>query len=135
MFPFKQGFTLIELLIVMAIMSLSVALVIPLSVAQVDAAKQRAEREKVVVFLRQSALNAFYFSSTVNVAVLGKNITAQTADRDPLILQLQYVSFDEASLQFFAAGPANNERLTARLNGRTWQLEISREEISWSNVN
>lgn len=117
----------------MAIMALSLSLVLPLTVDQVESARKRAEREKVVLFLRQATQNAFYYSEPVNVTVSGKRLTADYQNREQAVLETTYLTFEEQKFVLFALGPSIPTTLTAVISGNRWPLEVSREKITWLN--
>lgn len=130
----SAGFTLIELLIVMVIMSTTLALVIPFAAEQVDKEQQRAERQKIVLFLQRARQMAFFKSMDINLTFGGKQIVAK-ADELEVSLPLEHVSFSEEKQLVFNAGYQTDEvEIQALINYRNWTLHLSHEDASWLNA-
>lgn len=129
------GFTLIELLIVMVIMSTTLAIVIPFAAEQVDKEQQRAERQKVLLFLEQAKQLAFFNSTNVTLTFSGKQIEAKTTATNVSFL-LEYVSFTEEKQLIFNAGHQVLQiELDTVINHNKWTLQLANEETRWINVN
>lgn len=134
MFRFKssRGFTLIELLIVMLIMSISLSVVLPLTVEQVDKAKQRSERQLAVLFYQKAVQQAFFGSQTVKLKFLGKELSYGEGElrRE---LRFEQLSFREAELTLTVPGAVPAQKVEAAIDGRIWVLELNRDEANWFN--
>jgi len=134
MFRFKssRGFTLIELLIVMLIMSISLSVVLPLTVEQVDKAKQRSERQLAVLFYQKAVQQAFFGSQTVKLKFLGKELSYGEGElrRE---LRFKELSFREAELTLTVPGAVPAQKVEAAIDGRIWVLELNRDEANWFN--
>lgn len=138
MYRFKSksnfGFTLIELLIVMVIMSTTLALVIPFAAEQVDKEQQRAERQKIILFLQRARQIAFFKSADVELSFAGKQILAKAGEFE-VNLPLEHVSFTEQKQLVFNAGYQTDEiELQALINYRNWTLHLTNEDASWLNA-
>ncbi|HCU66675.1 MAG TPA: hypothetical protein DF774_13040 [Rheinheimera sp.] len=127
-----RGFTLIELLIVMFIMSISLSLVLPLTVDQVDKAKQRSERQLVVLFYKNAVQQAFFGSQTVKLKFLGKVLSYGEAERRREI-RFEQLSFREAEITVTVPGVIPAQRVEVAIDGRIWVLELDKDEANWFN--
>lgn len=134
MFRFKssRGFTLIELLIVMLIMSISLSVVLPLTVEQVDKAKQRSERQLAVLFYQKAVQQAFFGSQTVKLKFLGKELSYGEGELRRQ-LRFEQLSFREAELTLTVPGAVPARKVEAAIEGRIWVLELNRDEANWFN--
>ena len=134
MFRFKssRGFTLIELLIVMLIMSISLSVVLPLTVEQVDKAKQRSERQLAVLFYQKAVQQAFFGSQTVKLKFLGKELSYGEGELRRQ-LRFEQLSFREAELTLTVPGAVPAQKVEAAIEGRIWVLELNRDEANWFN--
>jgi len=134
MFRFKssRGFTLIELLIVMLIMSISLSVVLPLTVEQVDKAKQRSERQLAVLFYQKAVQQAFFGSQTVKLKFLGKELSYGEGELRRQ-LRFEQLSFREAELTLTVPGAVPAQKVEAAIDGRIWVLELNRDEANWFN--
>jgi|GEM_PF-6411943 len=128
----SRGFTLIELLIVMFIMSISLSLVLPLTVDQVDKAKQRSERQLVVLFYKNAVQQAFFGSQTVKLKFLGKVLSYGEAERRREI-RFEQLSFREAEITVTVPGVIPAQRVEVAIDGRIWVLELDKDEANWFN--
>lgn len=127
-----RGFTLIELLIVMFIMSISLSLVLPLTVDQVDKAKQRSERQLVVLFYKNAVQQAFFGSQTVKLKFLGKVLSYGEAERRREV-RFEQLSFREAEITVTVPGVIPAQRVEVAIDGRIWVLELDKDEANWFN--
>ncbi|WP_333796362.1 type II secretion system protein [Rheinheimera sp.] len=127
-----RGFTLIELLIVMFIMSISLSLVLPLTVDQVDKAKQRSERQLVVLFYKNAVQQAFFGSQTIKLKFLGKVLSYGEAERRREI-RFEQLSFREAEITVTVPGVIPAQRVEVAIDGRIWVLELDKDEANWFN--
>ncbi|MCT6700634.1 prepilin-type N-terminal cleavage/methylation domain-containing protein [Rheinheimera sp. 4Y26] len=127
-----RGFTLIELLIVMFIMSISLSLVLPLTVDQVDKAKQRSERQLVVLFYKNAVQQAFFGSQTVKLKFLGKVLSYGEAERRREV-RFEQLSFREAEITVTVPGVIPAKRVEVAIDGRIWVLELDKDEANWFN--
>lgn len=128
----SRGFTLIELLIVMFIMSISLSLVLPLTVDQVDKAKQRSERQLVVLFYKNAVQQAFFGSQTVKLKFLGKVLSYGEAERRREV-RFEQLSFREAEITVTVPGVIPAQRVEVAIDGRIWVLELDKDEANWFN--
>ena len=126
----KKGFTLIELLVVMVIMSVSLSLVLPLTVQQIDAAKYRAERTKVVTFLNQYQSLSFFRAEAITLYASGRRLAAEYAGKTTE-LPLEYVTFEETTFQFTPNIVVETIDIHAFINEQPWRLVIQNETAEW----
>ena len=118
----------------MVIMSTTLALVIPFAAEQVDKEQQRAERQKIILFLQRARQTAFFNSTDVNLTFAGRQIQAKTDEIDVSLL-LEHVSFSEEKQLVFNAGYQTAEfELNAVINYRNWTLHLSNEDANWLNA-
>lgn len=131
MFLFNRGFTLIELLVVMLLMAISLSIVMPLSIAQVDSARARAERQKVLIAIERTEAIAFFTASAQKLVFQGKDIKypANTTS-----IALNYLTFEPAELLIQPDGSVNNTNLTAYINEKKWVLQLNNETAEWLNT-
>lgn len=128
----SRGFTLIELLIVMLIMSISLSLVLPLTVEQVDKARQRSERQLTVLFFQKAVQQAFFGSQTVKLKFLGKVLSYGEGEQKRE-LRLEQISFREAELDVTVPGVVPAQKVEVAIDGRVWVLELDKDEANWVN--
>jgi prepilin-type N-terminal cleavage/methylation domain-containing protein len=128
----SRGFTLIELLIVMLIMSISLSIVLPLTVAQVDKARQRSERQLAVLFYHKAVQRAFFGGQSVRLKFLGKELSYGQAE-ERRQLKFEYLSFREAEVMLSSTGVIPAQKVEATIEGRIWGLELDKDEANWFN--
>ncbi|MBU1309303.1 MAG: prepilin-type N-terminal cleavage/methylation domain-containing protein [Gammaproteobacteria bacterium] len=128
-----KGFTLIELLVVMVLMSLSLSIVLPITVNQVDAARQRAERQLCAMFFQQVHNSSFFLARPIEVTASGRMLTATAKDYQKQ-LALEYTAFTEQTVIIMPGGLAEPLSLKAYINEKAWQLVIDNEQAAWSDA-
>ena len=134
MYRFKAaGFTLIELLVVMVLMALSLSIVLPMTINQVDSARQRAERQLCAMFFQQVHNSSFFLTQPLEVNANGRALTA-TGKGYELRLDLEYTAFAEKTIVVMPSGVAEPQSLTAYINQTPWQLVIDNEKAIWSDA-
>lgn len=131
--PYQLGFTLIELLIVMVIMSLSLSLVIPITMQQVDAAQARAERNKIVQWVEQVKIRSYFAKTPMQLLFEDFKLTARLGE-DNYDLQLQHISFPEQQVKIYPEGRIEQGDVKAVIRQANWILVINDEETRWSNT-
>lgn len=131
--PYQRGFTLIELLIVMVIMSLSLSLVIPITMQQVDAAQARAERNKIVQWVEQVKIRSYFAKSPMLLLFEDYKLTASLGE-DNYELPLQHISFPEQQVKIYPEGRIEQGDVKAVIRQANWILVINDEETRWSNA-
>lgn len=131
-----SGFTLIELLVVMVIMSVSLGIVIPITMGQVDATKERAEREHVLLFIERQRTASLFSGQPIELNFNGKRLSATPAfnKEDESIYELDHISFGEYTHQL-SPYFTEEQKLTAIIRQRNWVLTIENEKAVWSNAN
>ena len=134
MYRFKQrAFTLVELLVVMALLALSLSIVLPLTVKQVDSARYRGERELAAMFIQRMRHNSFFLSRPMQLSVSGKEMVASSGGFTQK-LQLQYVAFDEQDVEFKPLDTATAYEFTASIGESAWTLKIEHQSTNWFNA-
>lgn len=128
-----KGFTLIELLVVMVLMALSLSIVLPITVNQVDSARQRAERQLCAMFFQQVHNSSFFLSRPIEVTASGRMLTATAKDYQ-LQLALDYTAFSEQTVVIMPGGLAEPLSLMAYVNEKAWQLVVDNEKAIWSDA-
>lgn len=126
------GFTLIELMIVLVIMALTLSLILPLSMRQIDQAKERSERELVVLLLEKARRESYFNSVSQHLTFTGKQVICNWPSET--IHNLEFVAFSEATVQVQASGRSVHQQLSASIAGKRWILDIKDETSSWSNA-
>ena len=133
MYRYKpSGFTLIELMIVLLILALSFSVIVPLSVRQVDQAKERGERDFVVLLLEKARRDSYFNSISQQLTFKGKQVVSHWPAEK--IYDLEFVSFADATVVIEASGHSSNQQLSAASGGKTWILAIEHETSNWSNA-
>lgn len=133
MSPYKSaGFTLIELMIVLVIMALSLSLILPLSMRQIDQAKERSERELVVLLLEKARRDSYFNSTPQQLTFSGKQVIFNWPSET--IYDLEFVAFAETTVQVEASGRSLAQQLSASIDGKRWILDIKYETSSWSHT-
>lgn len=127
------GFTLIELLVVMVLMALSLSIVLPITINQVDSARQRAERQLCAMFFQQVHNSSFFLSRPLEVSANGRMLTATGIDYE-LSLALEHTAFEEQRVVIMPAGVIEPIFLKAYINQKPWQLVIDNENATWSDA-
>lgn len=150
------GFTLIELLVVMALLAISLSIILPISVKQVESSRQRAEREIVVALIKKVQIKSYFNSGEFTINFVGKTVTVsagkettmsseisaqptedappqQASEQTPQLI-LNHISFTDARLQVQPSLSQTPAQIEAAIGGRKWQLRIENEEIFWSNA-
>ncbi|WNO61663.1 hypothetical protein RDV63_12105 [Rheinheimera sp. MMS21-TC3] len=112
-------------------MALSLSIVLPLTVKQVESAKHRSERQLSALFIEQMQNSSFFLSRPVKISVNGKSIKAKSKQFEQE-LTLQYTSFAEKTLSVSPDGIVDPISLEAYINGQAWQLVIDDEKALWS---
>ncbi len=128
------GFTLIELLVVMAIMAVSLSIVLPLTMQQIDGARYRAERARTLIFLSQYQSLSYFRAEPITIAVSGKTIVADYNDTSTS-MTLEYISFTEQSFAFSPSLFTETIELNAYINQQPWRLVVADEATEWLNTN
>ncbi|MBZ9610284.1 pilus assembly FimT family protein [Rheinheimera maricola] len=130
-----NGFTLIELLIVMTILALTLALVIPFSVKQVDNSLARSERQMVVLMLNRSADLSLLRSAPVRLKLAGRKISEHAVET-PRELALDFISFTtETELTIRPLGLINPVQIEAVIDGQYWLLKVENDKAIWTHLN
>lgn len=131
MYHFKRqaAFTLIELLIVMLLLSISIGIVIPLSVQQVESSKLRAERAKVVMIIEHLQSESFFKAKEIQVTVINHVLTVGDGD-DKKEVKLNFIKFQEAKFLLTPLRSAPIE-LNARYADTQWVLVVGNEQPFW----
>jgi prepilin-type N-terminal cleavage/methylation domain-containing protein len=129
----SRGFTLIELLVVMLILSISLSIVLPLTMQQIESSRHRAERTKVSLFISRLQSLGFFGSQEITLMVSGRTMSAAMFGREAR-LGLDYVSFDENEVVFNAGFLPESIELSAYINERPWRLVVSNEKAEWFNA-
>ncbi|CAM5205923.1 pilus assembly FimT family protein [Alishewanella longhuensis] len=134
--PAISGFTLIELLVVMVIMSVSMGIVIPITMGQIDATKERAERERVVYFIEKQRTASLFSGQPIELNFNGTRLSATAIfdKENEVVFELDHISFGEQTHQLSPYFTAEQE-LTAIIRQKNWVLTIENEKAFWSNVN
>lgn len=133
MYRFKQAFTLIELLVVMALMALSVSIILPLTIKQIDAARYRGERELSALFIQRMQHNSFFLSRPVTVNAGGKALVANSGNFTQR-LDLQYIAFEEQHIEFLPLNTSVKLEFNASIGQTLWKLKIENQNAIWVNA-
>lgn len=128
-----KGFTLIELLVVMVLMALSLSIVLPITVNQVESARYRSERQLCAMFFQQVHNSSFFLSRPIEVTASGRMLTATAKDYQ-LQLALDYTAFAEQTVVIMPGGLAEPLSLMAYVNEKAWQLVVDNEKAIWSDA-
>ena len=128
-----QGFTLIELLVVMLIMSISLSIILPLTMNQIESARYRAERSKVSVFITKVQSLGFFRSQAITLKASGRKLSAGWYGHNAELV-LDYISFEEEKVQFNAGFIPESVELMAFINEQPWRLVINNEKTEWFNA-
>lgn len=133
MSPYKPaGFTLIELMIVLVIMALSLSLILPLSMRQIDQAKERSERELVVLLLDKARRDSYFNSTPQQLTFTGRRMVGYWPEEK--VYDFEFVAFSDATVQVEASGRSVPQQITASIDGKRWKLEIEHETAGWFNA-
>lgn len=127
-----RGFTLIELLVVMVLMALSLSIVLPLTINQVESARHRSERQLSALFIEQMHSSSFFLSRPVEIKINGRLLSAKSKHFERQ-LALSYMSFEEKKFVVMPSGITEPISLKAYVNEKAWQLVIDNEKAQWSN--
>ena len=93
-----RGFTLIEILLVVLLMSITLALVAPLGVEQVDKARAQSEWLALDREIGRLSLNAFLRSEFITLYAAGKQLAWETDDGDQGVIEFEYLFFSPEQL-------------------------------------
>jgi prepilin-type N-terminal cleavage/methylation domain-containing protein len=128
-----SGFTLIELLIVMLIMSVSLSVVLPITIDQVEAARERSERQLTQVFFQKALQQTFFGSQRVQLKFVGRQVSFGEGLQKQHIL-FEHISFQEMAVELSSIGVESQTKIPAAINGVAWTLELTKDEASWVNA-
>ena len=126
----SRGFTLIELLVVMLILSISMGIVIPLSVEQVDKAKERGEREIIVSYIETLQNASYFLSLPLAVNFSGSEIKTSIEDEEKSLTS-KYVFFEDMEVDLSPFGTNLDVSIDASIGGRRWKLVLKDEKATW----
>ena len=119
----------------MLIAGMALSVVIPFSLQQVDSAKARSEKEKVVILLERAKDMVLFRSSQTSLVFSGRQIRISALGEDKL-LNLQHISFpQETEVAVGLVGVDKDVNLAAIINGQNWVLKVNHEKAEWTYVN
>lgn len=128
----NRGFTLIELLVVMVLLSLSMSIILPLTVENVEKSRISGEIQLVDLFLQEVRRDSFFLQQPIQVKFIGKQITALAKDYDKT-LKTEHIAFDSVRVQFEPTGTAPTEKVAAAVDSRLWELSFEETETVWND--
>lgn len=117
----------------MAIMAISLSLVIPLTMQQIDSAQARAERNKVVQWVNQSRVRSYFANTPLLLQFNGSQLQLELAD-NTYQLSLEHIDFAEQDVTVFPEGRVHEGKVTASIRQSKWVLIIEQNETTWSNT-
>jgi len=129
-FKASRGFTLIELLVVMLILSISIGIVIPLTVQQVDKAKERGEREIIVSYIETLQNASYFLSLPLEVSFSGSEIKTSIEDEEKSLTS-KYIFFEDMDIQLSPFGTNLDASIDASIGERRWKLVLNDEKATW----
>ncbi|PWF63891.1 hypothetical protein CBX96_08640 [Shewanella sp. BC20] len=134
MYHFKdnRGFTLIELLVVMVLLSLSMSIILPLTVENVEKSRISGEIQLVDLFLREVKRDSFFLQQPLQIIFVGKQITVKGTDYAKT-LNTEYIGFENVKVQFEPTGALPSEKVVAVADTRRWELSFEETETVWND--
>ena len=125
--PKHSGFTLIELLVVMAIMSVLMGLVGPLTINGLEKAQARTEVMTLTRWLDDLAYRAFLSQQSIHLQLSGKQATASSVDVGFLkSVDFEYLYFQPQSLVFNTNGFTQQQQIQYQHNEETLSIVLQR---------
>lgn len=120
----KNGFTLVELLIVLAIASLLVGLVGPLTIRSLAVAEARTEVLSLKNWLRFTSHKSYLQSSPTTLVFKGKKVDVIAVNGTTDSKTFEHLFFDEQQLTFSAYGYVAQTALSYNLNGEQSDIDL-----------
>jgi prepilin-type N-terminal cleavage/methylation domain-containing protein len=125
--PKNMGFTLIELLVVMAIMSVLMGLVGPLTINGLEKAQARTEVMTLTRWLDDLAYRAFLSQQNIHLQLNGKQATASSPEVDFVkSVDFEYLYFQPQSLVFNTNGFTQQQHIQYQHNEETLSIALKR---------
>jgi prepilin-type N-terminal cleavage/methylation domain-containing protein len=125
--PKKMGFTLIELLVVMAIMSVLMGLVGPLTINGLEKAQARTEVMTLTRWLDDLAYRAFLSQQNINLQLKGKQVTASSPEVGFVkYVDFEYLYFQPQNLVFNTNGFTQQQHIQYQHNEETLSIVLQR---------
>jgi prepilin-type N-terminal cleavage/methylation domain-containing protein len=118
------GFTLVELLIVMAIMSLILSIVGPLTVKMVDKAQAQSELITLKNAIHKLSYKAFASATPYTLTLNSKILRLESERSTPSIHRFEYLSFSDQVITFNSRGYPSPETLNVFLQGRNDTINL-----------
>ncbi|QYJ85005.1 prepilin-type N-terminal cleavage/methylation domain-containing protein [Shewanella mesophila] len=131
-FKTKNGFTLIELLVVMLLLSLSMSIILPLTVDNVEKSRISGEIQLIDLFIQEVRRDSFFLQQPIQVKFIGKQITALAKDYDKT-LKTEHIAFDNVRVQFEPTGASPTEKVAAAVDSRRWELSFEEKKTVWND--
>ena len=107
-----RGFTLIEILLVVLLLSITLTLVAPLGVEQVEKARAQSEWIALDREIGRLSMNAFLRSEFISIHAAGKELAWETGDGEQGVIVFEHLFFSP------------EQRLTINPNGIADPMEI-----------
>jgi prepilin-type N-terminal cleavage/methylation domain-containing protein len=120
----SKGFTLVELLIVMAIMSLILSIVGPLTVKMVDKAQAQSELITLKNAIHKLSYKAFASATPYTLTLNSKILRLESERSNPSIHRFEYLSFSDQVITFNSRGYPSPETLSFFLQGRNDTINL-----------
>ncbi|MDP5149821.1 type II secretion system protein [Rheinheimera baltica] len=127
----QSAFTLIELLIVMLLLSISIGIVIPLSVNQVESSKVRAERAKVIMLVQHLQSESFFKAKEIKVLAKDNSLVVGEKDKQEEV-KFSFLNFVEKEFLLTSLQSGLIE-LTVQHNAEDWVLVIGNDIPFWKH--
>lgn len=127
-----RGFTLIELLVVMLLLSLSMSIILPLTVENVEKSRISGEIQLVDLFLQEVRRDSFFLQQPLQIIFVGKQITVKGKDYAKT-LNTEYIGFENEKVQFEPTGALPTKKVTAVAETRRWELSFEETETVWND--
>lgn len=112
-------------------MSISLGVVIPLTVEQVEKARERGERELVVSHLKTLQQTSYFYSRPLTVKFSGATIktTVNNEERD---FESTLIFFEAAEIELIPMGMNSEFVIDASIGERKWKLSLNENQATWS---
>ena len=123
------GFTLIELLIVMAISSLLLSIVGPLTLESIEKAGAKQERIELRRIMNELKVEAFVKNCPVQINFKGLNVTkldkCYTSDYEESVKKFEYLSFNTQTVSIHKNGTLQMVTLQYSVGDKMFDLVLN----------
>lgn len=120
----SKGFTLVELLIVMAIMSLILSIVGPLTVKIVDKTQAQSEFISLKNAVNKVSYKAFASATPYVLTFDNRTLNLESKNSTPSIHRFEYISFPQQVITFNSRGYPSPESLNVSMQGRDETINL-----------